>query len=55
MLNHEWDITNAEAYLEKKRKETKLPLTLTQLCGYAAAKGLSGNPDLNGRISFGNV
>lgn len=54
-LTFEWDLTKAEIYLEKKRKETNLPLTLTHLVGFCAARGLSGQPDLNGRLSFGNV
>ncbi len=51
----EWDITKAQAYLEKKRKETSQPLTLTHLVGYAVAQAMSKQPDINGRISFGNV
>jgi hypothetical protein len=54
-VSFEWDLTNAEVYIEKKRKETNLPLTLTHLVGYCVAKAMSGHPEINGRISFGNV
>jgi hypothetical protein len=51
----DWDITKAEEYLTKKRKETNLPLTLTHFVGFCAGRALSHEKQLNGRISFGNV
>ena len=55
LATFEWDLTKAEEYLERKRKETNLPLTLTHLAGYCASRALKDQPDLNGRLSFGNV
>ena len=55
LVSFEWDLTNAEAFLEKKRKETGLPLTITHLVGYCVARAFKDQPDLNGRLSFGNV
>jgi hypothetical protein len=54
-VTHEWDLTKAQAYLKKKQEETGLPLTVTQLVGYCAGHALKDEPDLNGRICFGNV
>ena len=55
LVSFEWDITKAERYLEKKRKETNLPLTLTHLAGYCVGQALKGDTSVNGRLSFGNV
>ncbi len=55
LVSFDWDLANAEAFLEKKRKETGLPLTITHLVGYCAGKSLNNQPDINGRLSFGNV
>ena len=55
LVTFEWDLTKAEAYLEVKRSETKLPVTLTQLVGVCASRALKDQPELNGRICFGNV
>lgn len=54
-VTHEWDLTKAQEYLKKKQEETGLPLTITQLVGYCASRALKDEPDLNGRICFGNV
>jgi len=51
----EWDIEKAKRYLNSKREETGLPLTLAHVVGYCAARALRNEPDFNGRICFGNV
>lgn len=55
LATYEWDVEKAQEYLEKQRKETGLPITLTQLVGYCAGHAFKNEPDVNGRLSFGNV
>lgn len=52
---YEWDTEKAKQYLNSKIEETKLPLTLTHVVGYCASRALKNEPDVNGRICFGNV
>lgn len=54
-VTHEWDVTKAQEYLKKKQAESSLPLTITHLVGYCAGHALKDEPDLNGKICFGNV
>eukprot|EP00830_Metopus_es_P013553 TRINITY_DN3324_c0_g3_i2.p1 TRINITY_DN3324_c0_g3~~TRINITY_DN3324_c0_g3_i2.p1 ORF type:complete len:280 (+),score=29.54 TRINITY_DN3324_c0_g3_i2:194-1033(+) len=53
-VSFEWDTTRAQEFLEKKRAESNLPVTLTHFVGLAASRALANQPDLNGRLSFGN-
>lgn len=52
---YEWDTEKAKEYLNNKIQETGLPLTLTHVVGYCAGRALKNQPDINGRICFGNV
>eukprot|EP00826_Nyctotherus_ovalis_P024245 TRINITY_DN1877_c0_g1_i15.p4 TRINITY_DN1877_c0_g1~~TRINITY_DN1877_c0_g1_i15.p4 ORF type:complete len:128 (+),score=38.32 TRINITY_DN1877_c0_g1_i15:204-587(+) len=55
LMVHEWDVERAKEYLESRREETGLALTLTHLVAYCAGRALKNDPEVNGRICFGNV
>lgn len=55
LVTFEWDIEKAEEYMKKKQAETGLPITITHLVGYCAGHAFKDEPDVNGRICFGNV
>ncbi len=55
LLSYEWDIAKAQKFLDQKRAETKQPITLTHLVGYCASRALKEQPEINGRLCFGNV
>jgi hypothetical protein len=52
---YEWDIEKAEEYIKRKQEETGLPITITHLVGYCAGHAFKDEPDVNGRLRFGNV
>ncbi len=54
-MTFEWDTTKAEAFIEKKRRESKLPIGVTHFAGFCASRAMTKQPDFDGRMSFGNV
>eukprot|EP00831_Metopus_contortus_P068301 TRINITY_DN6105_c0_g1_i1.p1 TRINITY_DN6105_c0_g1~~TRINITY_DN6105_c0_g1_i1.p1 ORF type:complete len:223 (+),score=14.58 TRINITY_DN6105_c0_g1_i1:3-671(+) len=50
----DWDVEKAEQYLEKKRKESNISVTLSHLVGICMAKTLNNFPEVNCRLSCGN-
>ncbi len=54
LVTFQWDLTKSDAYIDKKRKESGLPLTLTNFVGFCASRAMHNQPDFNGRLSFGN-
>jgi len=54
-VTFEWNMHKAEEYLERKKRETKLPLAWAHFIGFCASRAIYNQPDFNGRLSFGNV
>ncbi len=55
LVTFQWNMHKADQYLEKKKNESGLPLTLTHFIGFCASRAIHNQPDFNGRLSFGNV
>ena len=55
LMNFDWDMTKSDEYIEKKRKESGLPISITHFLAFCVSRGMHEQQDFNGRLSFGNV